>query len=265
MHPPALCLGQRLAHDLRCDAANLDIHLQGGDSFARSGDFEIHVAVVIFRARDVGQDGVLVAFLHQSHRDSGHRSLQRNARIHQRERSPANRRHRRRTVRLQNVRDHAHRVRPLVFRRQHGRNRSLRQRSVPDFATPSSAQKCNFTNRKRRKVVVQHEAFFGFAFEGFQALHVVAGAERRRDQGLGFAASEDCAAVGAGQHSGFDPDLADLVERAAIGTPLLLDHLLAENALAQRFVVMLRASCFASSSSSGSSACSSFLISLTSA
>ncbi len=84
---------------------------------------------------------------------------------------------------------------------------------------------------------MQHEAFLGFAFETFQPLHVVAGAKGGGDQCLRFAAGEDCAAVGSRQNSGFDPDLADLVEGAAIGTALLLDDLLAEDALAQSFVI----------------------------
>ena len=42
-----------------------------GDAVARAGDLEVHVAVVIFGAGDVGEDGVLVAFLHQAHRDAG--------------------------------------------------------------------------------------------------------------------------------------------------------------------------------------------------
>ncbi len=86
---------------------------------------------------------------------------------------------------------------------------------------------------------MQHEAFLGFALEAFEALHVVAGAESCCDQGLGFAAGEDCAAVRAGQDSCFDPDFADLVERASIRTPLLIDHCLAEDALAQRLVVVI--------------------------
>ena len=69
---------------------------------------------------------------------------------------------------------------------------------------------------------MQHEAFFGFAFEAFEALHVVDGAQRCGYQGLGFAAGEDCAAVGAGQDAGFDPDVANFVEGAGIGTALLI-------------------------------------------
>ena len=86
---------------------------------------------------------------------------------------------------------------------------------------------------------MQHEALLGFAFEAFQALHVVAGAQRGGDQGLGFAAGEDGAAVSSRQHAGFDPDFADLVEGARIGTPFLFDDLLAEDALAQSLVVVL--------------------------
>ena len=104
---------------------------------------------------------------------------------------------------------------------------------MTDFAASRAAQECNFSNRKRREVVVQHEAFLGFAFEDFEPLHVVAGAQGGGDQGLGFAASEDGGSVGAGQYADFDPDVANLVERAAVGTALLVDHLLAENALAQ--------------------------------
>ena len=41
------------------------------------------------------------------------------------------------------------------------------------------------------------------------------------------------------QNTGFDPDLADLVKRASVGTALVIDHLVAEYTLAQDFVVLL--------------------------
>ncbi len=46
---------------------------RAGDALARAGDLEVHVAVMIFGAGDVGEDGVVVAFLHQAHGDAGHR------------------------------------------------------------------------------------------------------------------------------------------------------------------------------------------------
>src|ERR1700722_3833405 len=110
---------------------------------------------------------------------------------------------------------------------------------MANLTAASAAHKPNLPNRKGRKVVVEHEAFFGFAFEAFQPLHVVAGAESGSHQGLRFAAGEDSAAVGSGQHSGFDPDVANFVKGAGSRTALVVDDLLAEDALAQCFVVLL--------------------------
>ena len=95
VHPALPRLFQRFRHDLRSDARNLDIHLKRRDTLARSGNFEVHVAVVIFGAGDVGKHSVVVAFLHESHRDAGHGRLDRNAGIHHRQRAAANRGHRR--------------------------------------------------------------------------------------------------------------------------------------------------------------------------
>src|ERR1019366_634918 len=44
---PTLRLRQRFPHDLRSDSRNLNIHLQRGDAVFGSGNFEIHVAVMI--------------------------------------------------------------------------------------------------------------------------------------------------------------------------------------------------------------------------
>src|SRR6516162_6380643 len=63
--PPRLL--QRFTHDLRGDAHDLDVHLQRCDTLTRSSDLEIHVAVMILRAGDVGQDGIVFAFFHNDH------------------------------------------------------------------------------------------------------------------------------------------------------------------------------------------------------
>ena len=80
---------------------------------------------------------------------------------------------------------------------------------------------------------MQHEALLGFAFEAFEPLHVFAGAEGRRHQGLRLATRKDRRSVSARQHAGLNPDIANLVEGAPIGTTLLMRNLLAEDALAQ--------------------------------
>src|SRR5271166_696639 len=99
---------------------------------------------------------------------------------------------------------------------------------MPDFATARAAQERHFTNRERREVVVQHEALLGLALESLQPLHIFAGAQRGRHQCLRFTAGENRRAMRARQDPHFDPNIAYLVELAAVGTPVLLDDLLAE-------------------------------------
>src|ERR1700691_5734052 len=111
---------------------------------------------------------------------------------------------------------------------------------MADLAPSGSAHEADFSYREWREVVVQHEALFGFAFEALETLHIIAGAERGRDQGLGFSASEDGAAVHPWEDSDFDPDLADLVEFTSIGTALVVDNLITEDALAQLLVILFQ-------------------------
>ncbi len=201
----------------------------------RAGDFEVHIAVMIFGARDVGQDGVFVAFLHQTHRHAADRSGDRHARIHQRDAGAADGRHRTRTVRFENVAHHAQRVGETVFVGNHRADRAFGQSAMPDFAAARAAHEAHFADAERREVVMQHEALEGFArFEQFDALLVVFGAESDGNQRLRFAAGEQRGTVRARQNARFAPDLADLVERAAIGTPARIQHLVAEDLLFQR-------------------------------
>ena len=72
-----------------------------------------------------------------------------------------------------------------------------------------------------------------FLEKQIEPLHVFLRAERRGGQRLRLAAREKRRAVHARQHSHFAGDLADLVERARIGTPAPNQHVVAENALAQ--------------------------------
>jgi hypothetical protein len=78
-------LAQRLPHDLDGDPGDLDVHLQRGDALLGPGDLEVHVAVVVLGAHDVGQDGHPVAFLDEPHGDPGHRRLDRHTGVHQRQ------------------------------------------------------------------------------------------------------------------------------------------------------------------------------------
>ena len=124
--------------------------------------------------------------------------------IHQRKRRAADRSHRARTVRFQNVAHDAHRVGERLVIGNHGGERAFRQRAVPDFAAARAAHEAHFAHAERREVVVQHEALRCFRrVQQFNALFVVLGAERRRHQRLRFAAREQRRTVGARQHAHF--------------------------------------------------------------
>src|SRR5208282_3049287 len=111
---------------------------------------------------------------------------------------------------------------------------------MPNLPPPRPAQKRNLAHRERRKIVVQQKALLSFALESFQALLIVAGAQRSRNQCLSFAARENRAPVGSWQHSHFHPDVANLIERPPVGPSLIIYHLFAEDSFAQRFVIGLQ-------------------------
>ncbi len=235
-------LGQRRAHDLRRDAGDLDVHLQRGDAFGRAGDLEVHVAVVIFGAGDVGEDRELAGLLvdDQPHRHAGHRRLDRDARVHHRQTAAADRGHRRAAVRFEDVGHDANRVRERRFLGDDGRQRALGQRAMADLTTARSAHELHFADRERREVVVEHEALPHLAVDHFDLLLVVGGAERRGDERLRLAAGEDDRAVHARQDARLDPDRPDLVELAAVEADAALEHLVAQNLLLQALEDALR-------------------------
>ena len=94
IEPALLRLLQRFGHDLGVDAADLDVHLQRGNSLVRSGDFKVHVAIVILRSRDVAENCVFVPLHHEAHGHSSHRRLQWHPGIHQRQRAATHSGHR---------------------------------------------------------------------------------------------------------------------------------------------------------------------------
>ena len=79
------CLLQRHFHNLLVDAFDLDVHLQSSDTRRGTRDFKVHITQVILITQDIGENRKLIAFLHQTHRDTCDRSLQRYACRHHRE------------------------------------------------------------------------------------------------------------------------------------------------------------------------------------
>ena len=216
VEPADAGLLERLLEDVAAQALDLDVHLEGRDALARAGDLEVHVAVVVFLAGDVGQDREAVAVGDEAHRDARDRRLDRHARVHERERAAADGRHRGGAVGLEDVRDDAHGVREGVLARQHRRERAAGQVAVADVAARGAAHELRLAHGEGREVVVEEERVLALALVLLDDLRVVGGAERRGHEGLGLAAGEERRAVGAGEDADLGGDRADLRELAAV-------------------------------------------------
>jgi hypothetical protein len=116
--------------------------------------------------------------------------FQRNTGVHQRERTAADRRHRRRAIRLENVGHDADRVREIRFARQHRLQRAAREIAVADLTSGRTPEELHFTDRERREVVVEHEPLERLSLEVLDLLRFLRSAERDRDEGLGLTAGE---------------------------------------------------------------------------
>src|SRR5216683_1225227 len=230
-------LREGFAHHPDGDAKDLDVHLQRGDTRASAGDFEVHIAVVVFGSGNVREDGVfLVVTNDEPHGDARAGSLQRDARVHEGERSAAHGGHGRGTIGFQNVGNEAHGVGKIRFRRKQVHKRALRQGAVADFAAARATQEFHFADAERREVVVQHEAVeLVLLEEQVEALHVFLGAEGQSGQRLRFAAGKEGGTVDTGQQADFAGDQANLIEGAAVGTAAGVENIVAENIFAEAF------------------------------
>ena len=217
-----LGLGQGDTHDLLGDAGDLDVHLQRRDAIRRTGHLEVHVTQVIFITQDVADHGEVFAFEDQAHGDAGARALERHTGIHQRQRTTADRGHRRRAVGLGDVGQHADRVGELFLRRQQRVQGAPCQLAVTDFAAARRAEAADFTHRIGGEVVVQHEAFIPQAIQTIDHLFRIGSAERGGDDGLGFAAGEQRRTMGAWQEAHHRFDRAHRLGVAAIDTAAFL-------------------------------------------
>ena len=106
---------------------------------------------------------------------------------------------------------------------------------MADFAAARAAHEADFADAERREVVVQHEALADVSpFQQFDALLVVLGAER--------AVTSACVSPRVNSAEpwvrGRTPTSIEIwrisIERAAVGTAALLQHLVAEDALLER-------------------------------
>src|SRR6185369_4821161 len=222
-------LVQRHLHDFRRDAVDLDVHLQRGDARGGTGYLEIHVAEMIFIAKDVGDDLETATFKHHAHGHTRHRRLDGYARIHQREAGAADRGHRARTIGFENFRHHANDVGELFHLRQHGADAATGQIAVADFAALGRTHHAGLAHRERREVVMQHEGLATLTFQRVDDLSIAARAQRHGDQRLRLAAREQCGTMRARQRAGLHDDGTHGLEIAAVDARLAIQDALAHD------------------------------------
>src|SRR5204862_1239234 len=97
-------------------------------------------------------------------------------------------RHRRRAIRLEDVRDDPDGVGELFLAGNQRRKRALGERAMANLTPTRPAQEGHLADRERREVVVEHEALPGLALEALDFLGILGGAEGARDERLGLAA-----------------------------------------------------------------------------
>src|SRR6185503_2134047 len=104
--------------------------------------------------------------------------------------------------------------------------------AVSDLAPARRTETPDFTDRVLRKIVVEQKAAFDFALlQIVDELLVFLGAESCRNERLRLAAREKRRAVHAWQPADFRGDRTNLRKPSPIGTPPLVENIVAEDHL----------------------------------
>ena len=110
--------------DVEWKTSDLQVELETCDTVGCASDLEVHVAEVVFCAKDICQDDVLsdlavgVLFSNEASGDTGARRRDRHTCIHERQATTADGSHRSGAVRAHDFRDDADCVWELVFGRK---------------------------------------------------------------------------------------------------------------------------------------------------
>ena len=146
LHACGGVLLDRFECDVEGETLDLEVELEAGDAVLRARDLEVHVAEVVFRAEDVGEDDVLadlavgIALGDEADGDTCARCGDRHTCIHEGEAAAADRGHGSGAVGAHDFRDDADRVWELVFWRKDRKERALSECTVADFAATSESR-----------------------------------------------------------------------------------------------------------------------------
>ena len=195
VQPPQTSLLQRDAQNLEVQPLDLQVHLQGGDTMLGAGDFEIHIPQIIFDALNVGQHrvGPALLILDQAHCNAGHRGVNRNTCVHERQGAAADRAHTGGTVAAYGFADQPQGVREIIG--NHRLQGPFGQRAVADLPPFRPPHRVGLAGRVGGKVVMMDIPFVIFRLQGVHPLRVPRRTQRRYRKDVRFASHEQSAAM----------------------------------------------------------------------
>ncbi len=228
----------RFGHDFVADAGQLQIQLETGHTSFGAAEFEVHVAKMVFRTDDVGEQfialelAVFAVIGDQAYRDAGDGRFDGHAGVHQRQCTRAHAGHGSRSVRFHNLAGDANRVAKVFFARYHGFKRAFGERAMADLASPGCAGSSGFSDAEGRKVVMQNKTLRLFS-AAVRIEHLRFFRRRQCGQGqrLRFAPLEQGRTMGARQHADFATNGTQIFVAAAVNAFAFFQNALAECAL----------------------------------
>ena len=193
------------------------------DAFHGAGHLEVHLAEEVFLSEDVGDvTDLAVGRGEATDGDSCTDVRDRNTGVHQCQTTSADRCHRRRSVRLGDVRDDPDGVGKVFARGQDAQERAFRERAMPDFASSRSHDSPGFTRAERREVVVKVELLRVLRHEAIDDLLVLDGSQDACHEALRFTTLEERRTVRTREDRGLHLDWPDLLETSSIGPDPML-------------------------------------------
>ena len=167
-----MCFLQRFLDHLGGQTADLQIHLDGGDAVVGTGNLEVHVAEEVLKTLDIDHGHPALAFGDQTAGDTGDRSLDRNARVHEGEGGAADRTLRGRTVRGYDLGHESEGIGELFHRGDDRQQRAFCECAVTDLTTTRSSGRTGLADRVAREVVVMHIALLSLVVDAVEQLHI---------------------------------------------------------------------------------------------
>ena len=209
---------ERVGDDLHGQAVVLEVHLDGGDALGRTGNLEVHLAVEVLNALNVGEGSPRARLLvgDEAAGNTGDGTLDGHACVHQSQRGAADGGLRRGAVGGNDLGDDADGIRELVNGRDHGQQGLFGQRAVADLAAGGGAARTGFAGGPLRHIIVVDIAALGLVIDSVELLRGREGVQRADGQNLRLAAGEQAGAVDARQNADLGSQRANFVRRAAV-------------------------------------------------